>query len=181
MTTHPLSRALAAALLCAVAAAPSLPALAAGGHDASAAGQPGGKPARTVEIVLNDTFFEPDSIDVAPGETVRFRIRNAGKLLHEFGIGTEAMQAERQAEMQMLADHGVLKPTGMDMAAAKAMQGSMGHGMHAAGNVAQVGPGKTAELVWTFPAHMAEPVEFACGVPGHAGAGMVGDFRAPGH
>ncbi|SFI25508.1 plastocyanin/azurin family copper-binding protein [Albimonas pacifica] len=180
MTVLTSARGLAAALLLA-SAAPALAAGAHGGHGASPAGMAGGTPARTVEIVLDDTFYEPESVDVAPGETIRFRIRNAGALAHEFGIGTMAMHEAHQAEMQMLADHGVLKPTGMDMAAAKAMQASMGHGMHDMSNTVLVAPGKTAELVWTFPAHMGEPVEFACGVPGHAGAGMVGMFHAPGH
>ncbi|MEE3101339.1 MAG: plastocyanin/azurin family copper-binding protein [Pseudomonadota bacterium] len=180
MTALSNARALAAALLLASAA----PSLAAGGHDghgATPAGMAGGSPSRTVEVVLNDTFFAPETIDIAPGETVRFRIRNAGAMAHEFGVGTLEMHEAHQAEMQMLSDHGVLKPTGMDMAAAKKMQAAMGHGMHDMSNTVLVGPGKTAELVWTVPANMMEPVEFACGVPGHAGAGMVGTFHAPGH
>jgi uncharacterized cupredoxin-like copper-binding protein len=39
---------------------------------------------------------------------------------------------------------------------------------------AKVVVGKSAEVVWTFPAEGA--LEFACNVPGHYAAGMAGDF-----
>ncbi len=35
-------------------------------------------------------------------------------------------------------------------------------------------PGKTAEIVWTF--NETTSLEFACNVPGHYQAGMVGDL-----
>jgi len=35
-----------------------------------------------------------------------------------------------------------------------------------------VAPGKRAELTWTFS--QSTPIEFACNVPGHYQAGMVG-------
>src|SRR5687767_12712113 len=50
-----------------------------------------GKRARTVEIHMSDNMrFTPDRIEVREGETVRFVVRNAGKVLHEMVIGTPA-------------------------------------------------------------------------------------------
>ena len=49
----------------------------------------------------------------------------------------------------------------------------MGHGMkHDDPNSVLVEPGKTAELTWTFS--KATSLEFACNIPGHYQAGMVG-------
>jgi uncharacterized cupredoxin-like copper-binding protein len=49
----------------------------------------------------------------------------------------------------------------------------MGNGMkHDDPNSVLVEPGKTAELTWTFS--KATNLEFACNVPGHYQAGMVG-------
>lgn len=167
-------RAFAAALLIAPTTA-----LAAPGHG-GATGEPGKSSAasRTVEVVMGDNYYEPESIEVKPGETIRFKIRNAGEFVHEFNIGTAAMHAAHQEEMQMMMDHGVLKADSIDMKAAKAMQASMGHGMHDDPNSVLLEPGQTGEVVWTFPDHMEGTIEFACNVPGHYGSGMVGEFKA---
>lgn len=170
------SRALAAAAL---SLAVSVAAHAAGGHGHGAPnGQPGKASAvsRTVDIVMHDNYFAPESVDVKAGETIRFRIRNAGEYVHEFNIGTPDMHMDHQSEMQMMVDHGVLMPDRIDLAAAKAMQASMGHGMHDDPNSALLAPGKSAEIIWTFPKDHDVVLEFGCNVPGHYGSGMVGDF-----
>ena len=65
-----------------------------GGHSADA------EDARTVEVTMTDGLtFEPNEITVAPGETVRFVVTNAGESVHEFLIGDETAQAEFEAEM----------------------------------------------------------------------------------
>ena len=141
-------------------------------------GQPGKASAvtRTVEIVMRDIAFEPETVTVKAGETIRFVLKNEGQLLHEFNIGTAAMHAAHQKEMAEMMDHGMITPTGMD----HKMMG-MDHGSgrapmrHDDPNTALVEPGKTAELVWTFTRD-AE-LEFACNIPGHYEAGMVGKFR----
>jgi uncharacterized cupredoxin-like copper-binding protein len=38
--------------------------------------------------------------------------------------------------------------------------------------MAHVGPGKTAEIIWTF--NRSGEFEFACLIPGHYAAGMAG-------
>ena len=74
----------------------------------------------------------------------------------------------------MMMQHGVLMPDHVDMAAAKAMQASMGHGMHDDPNSVLLEPGKSGEIVWTFPKDADVAIEFACNVPGHYQSGMVG-------
>lgn len=59
------------------------------GHGKEDIGQPGVASAvtRTVDVEMGDIFFMPKNIDVKPGETIRFVLRNKGALLHEFNIG----------------------------------------------------------------------------------------------
>ncbi len=91
--------------------------------------------------------------------------------MHEFNIGTAASHAEHAPTMQMMVDHGVIEGGKINHETAKAMQASMGHGMHDEPNSALLVPGKTAELIWAFPDR--GDIEFACNVPGHYDAGMV--------
>ncbi len=146
------------------------------GHGA-AIGQPGKASAasRTVEVTMHDNYYEPESVTVQPGEILRFIVRNEGQLVHEFNIGTAAMHAAHQDEMQMMVEHGVLKPDHVDHAAAQHMQATMGHGMHNEPNSMLLEPGKTGEITWTFPE--GADLEFACNVPGHYEAGMQGEIE----
>src|SRR3546814_12161315 len=58
-------------------------------HGAVSIGKPDNASAvtRTVQVKLGDMFYEPKSIRVKPGETIRFVLTNHGELLHEFNIG----------------------------------------------------------------------------------------------
>ena len=137
------------------------------GQPASAA-----KATRSVEVVLGDMSFNPKTIDVKAGETVRFVLVNKGQLLHEFNLGDAAMHTRHQQEMLQMQENGMLTPTGMKEMDHSAMAG-MGHAMqHDDPNSVLVAPGKTAELTWTFT--KATNIEFACNIPGHYQAGMVG-------
>lgn len=149
-----------------------------GGHspDVGKAGA-ASQASRTVEVVMHDNYYEPETISVEAGETIRFKVRNAGQLVHEFNIGTPSMHEEHVEEMMMMMQQGVLMPDHIDEQAAKAMQASMGHGMHKDPNSALLEPGETSEVVWTFPEDAEVSLQFACNVPGHREAGMVGDFR----
>jgi uncharacterized cupredoxin-like copper-binding protein len=151
-----------------------------GGHgpaSASSFGEPGDAAAvsRTLEVEMLDNYYEPESITVEAGETIRFVIRNEGGFVHEFNIGTPEMHAAHQDEMMMMVQHGVLLPDRIDHAAAEAMQASMGHGKHDDPNSALLEPGASAEIVWRFP--RGGVIEFACNVPGHYDAGMAGEFE----
>ncbi|MFF7064301.1 plastocyanin/azurin family copper-binding protein [Pseudomonas sp. NPDC008258] len=138
---------------------------------------PAAKATRTVDVVLKDIAFEPRNLQVKAGETVRFVLVNEGKLPHEFNLGDKAMHAEHQKEM--VAMQGKLFTAGMNhegmnhegMDHGQMMDHGGGHG-HGGGNTVLVMPGQRAELTWTF--RKSAPIEFACNVPGHYQAGMVG-------
>lgn len=146
------------------------------GHD-SPIGQPGeaAQATRTIEVVMYDNYYEPEAISINRGETVRFVLSNEGEFVHEFNIGTAKMHVGHQPEMQMMVDHGVLEPDRINLEAAKAMQASMGHGMHEEPNSVLLEPGQSGEIVWRFQEN-AE-LEFACNVPGHYDSGMMGEFK----
>ena len=82
-------------------------------HESLASGQAFGKPAqaaqasRSIEVVLGDMYFKPRAIEVKAGETVRFVLKNEGKLLHEFNLGDAAMHAEHQKEMLEMQQSGM--------------------------------------------------------------------------
>ena len=108
------------------------------------------KARRSIEVRMADNMrFTPERIEVRQGETVKFRVRNSGKVMHKFVIGTQAENA-RHAELM------VKFPT---------ME-------HDEPYMAHVPPGKTGEIVWTF--NRAGQFEFACLIAGHYQAGMVG-------
>ena len=145
------------------------------GHPAAAASA-----TRTVNIEMTDLAFSPKTLEVKAGETVRFVLVNKGQLLHEFNLGDAAMHAEHQKEMLKMQQSGAMTTTGMHHAGMD--HGAMGQGsMPMAGmthddpNSVLVEPGKTAELTWTFGT--ATELEFACNMPGHYQAGMVGKMK----
>lgn len=127
---------------------------------------------RTVEILMKEIYYEPEAIEVKAGETIRFKITNKGKLVHEFNLGTASMHKAHQKEMEMMVEHGVLeadkinhKMMKMDMGGGKTME-------HDDPNSVLLEPGKSGEVVWKFT--KAIELEFACNVPGHYEAGMMG-------
>ena len=108
---------------------------------------------RTITLTMNDKMrFTPSRIQVKQGETVRLRIKNSGKLMHELVLGTPK---ELAAHAAMMAKH-----PGME---------------HDEPYMAHVAPGKTGEIVWTF--NRAGDFEFACLIAGHFQAGMKGTIR----
>jgi uncharacterized cupredoxin-like copper-binding protein len=50
-----------------------------------------------------------------------------------------------------------------------------GHGMHNEPNSKLLEPGRSGEIIWTFP-KLAD-LEFACNIPGHYDSGMVGKIK----
>ncbi|OSQ37482.1 copper-binding protein [Thalassospira mesophila] len=152
-----------------------------GGHDAENSLQIGapGKMSdvhRTIKITMEDNFYDKEKIVVRSGETVRFLIENKGEFVHEFNIGTAAMHADHQKEMLIMMEHGALEADKINMSM---MKMDMGNGMtmnHDDPNSVLLEPGKTAEIIWTFPKE-AE-LEFACNVPGHYESGMMGKISS---
>jgi uncharacterized cupredoxin-like copper-binding protein len=124
------------------------------GH-AAVLGKPGdpGKVTSTIEVEMNDAMrFRPDSIQVERGETIRFVVRNTGKVKHEMVLGT----------IKELKEHAEMMRKSPEME-------------HADPNQVSVEPGKTGELLWQFTNDGT--FDFACLVPGHFEAGMVGKIR----
>lgn len=106
--------------------------------------------ARTIDVSMGDNMrFQPGKLEVKEGETIRFRVKNTGKLLHEFVIGTKAENA-KHAEL-------MIKFPGME---------------HDEPYMAHVNAGESGEIVWTF--NRVGNFEFACLIAGHFQAGMVG-------
>ena len=60
--------------------------------DGPATTEPGAPVDETVEVTMDDFDFEPKTINVRTGSTVRFRFRNEGAFLHDAAIGDEAFQ-----------------------------------------------------------------------------------------
>lgn len=142
-----------------------------GGHVRGATvegGAPGkaGEVTRDVTIVATDSEFTPKAVAVKAGETIRFIVRNGGKLVHELTIGTKDTQAEHQSEMLGFAVSGAIEADRIDRAKL---------GAHDHGNNVILEPGQTGAIIWTFA--KAANLEFGCNIPGHYEAGMKGDFR----
>lgn len=178
--THGLKAALPLALLLALPATAPAQSHDHAGHGAHAhptaaagAGQPGTADAatRTVAVTLGEHFIDPATIRVTPGETVRFRVTNKGEFLHSFVIADAKTHEERQAMMGMMLDHGMISETAVDPARMKMDHGN-GHGMnHDHHDLLLVEPGKSADLIWTFP--QGGDIVIACDMPGHYEAGMA--------
>jgi uncharacterized cupredoxin-like copper-binding protein len=127
-------------------------------HDGAhfSAGEPGDakRPARLVPVTMKETddgkmLYFPSSIAVKKGEQVRFVITNAGKVPHEFVLASTDDNMKHAALMQKYPDMEHDDPNG------KTLQ-----------------PGQKTEMLWRF----SKPgtFEFACLIPGHREAGMLG-------
>ena len=109
-------------------------------------------PDRTIAVVADDRLrFRPESVTVRTGETVAFVVTNAGRLPHEFVIGTAATQDQHERDM--------------------AGGGPMAMSSDAAFSV-DVPPGQSRQLVYTF--RSPGTLFYGCHVPGHYAAGMRG-------
>ena len=122
------------------------------GGDAQGVGKPGDprRVSRAIHVLMSDDMkFTPAQISVKRGETIRFVVRNAGRIKHEMVIGSMAELKEHAALMRRFP--------GME---------------HDDPNMVTLAPGKTADLIWQFTS--AGRVDFACLQPGHFEAGMRG-------
>lgn len=111
------------------------------------------KASRTITIDMTDTMrFAPGEITIKQGDTIRFIVANKGKMMHEMVIGT----------MEELQEHGELmrKHPGME---------------HDDPYMSHVSPGRKEEMVWQFTE--AGEFYYACLIPGHVEAGMIGKIK----
>ena len=108
------------------------------------------KATRTVRVDMSDAMrFTPADITVKRGETVKLVATNKGQVLHEMVLGT-SQELKKHAEMMK-------KFPGME---------------HDEPYMTHVKPGKSGEIVWQFT-EVGE-FQFACLIPGHFEAGMLG-------
>ena len=108
---------------------------------------------RTIVIKMTDKMrFSPEKLDVRLGETIRFEVKNDGKVMHEMVIGTKPI-LDKHAEL-------MLKNPNME---------------HDEPYMAHVSPGKTGEIIWKF--NRKGNFDFACLMAGHYQAGMIGKIE----
>ena len=105
---------------------------------------------RTIKMDMSDEMrFQPALLKVKRGDTVRFVLRNRGKIMHEMVIGTMAELTEHAALMRRFPEMEHDEP-----------------------HMAHVQPGKTEEIVWNF--NRSGEFNYACLIAGHFEGGMVG-------
>jgi uncharacterized cupredoxin-like copper-binding protein len=128
------------------------------GHDhesETAYGRPGdpAKGGRVIQVVMKETdsgmAFAPNRLVFRQGEQVQFVLRNGGELEHELVIGT--VEANRE-HAEAMAAHPDME--------------------HEDPNAKRLGPKTSGVLRWQFT--QAGTFEYACLIPGHREAGMVG-------
>ncbi len=105
---------------------------------------------RTVHITIHHSAFDPDELDVAPGETVRFVVENTDPIDHEFLVGNEQVQAVHELGTEA---HHAPKPGEMSVPALT-----------------------TRVTTYTFPTGHGSTI-FGCHLPGHYAYGMRGAIR----
>ncbi|GAA4417760.1 hypothetical protein GCM10023090_01790 [Acidovorax lacteus] len=105
---------------------------------------------RTITVRMTDDMkFAPATITVTEGETLRIRAVNAGQVLHEIVLGT---QAELDAHAELMRKHPNME--------------------HDEPYMAHVEAGQRGDIVWQF--NRPGTFAFACLIPGHYEAGMRG-------
>ncbi len=127
---------------------------------------------RIINIKMYDNYYEPSSIKVKKGETIKFIVQNLGEMVHEYNIATKEMHIKHQPEMQRLVEHGILLVDKIDMGKMKKMSKKDHSLSHSHSNSVIVEPKKTGVIIWKFSKKIN--LEMACNVPGHYHAGMVG-------
>ena len=119
------------------------------------AGEPGNpkKPFRTVEVTMHEgdgtMGYTPAALNVRLGEQIKFVITNSGLLPHEFVLADAKDNLKHAALMQKFPDMEHDDPNG------KTVQ-----------------PSAKSEILWRFSKRGT--FEFACLIPGHREAGMLG-------
>jgi uncharacterized cupredoxin-like copper-binding protein len=119
------------------------------------AGEPGDpkKPARIIKVVMREDgkklAFEPTRITVRKDEQIRFVLENAGIDDHEFVLATVKENRKHAELMKKFPDMEHDDP-----------------------NAKRLAPAARGEILWKFT--KAGTFEFACLIPGHREAGMLG-------
>ena len=119
---------------------------------------------REVNIIAREYRFDPDPIDLAPGETVLLHLINAGLEVHEVVIGDDAVQDAWEA-----ADAATVgAPPGPTPVV------SVAPGF--AGLRVVLRSGERADVRWTVPV-APNPLIVGCHIPDHWAKGMRATVR----
>jgi len=122
------------------------------GFSAGTAGDPA-KPARTVEITMKEEYgameYVPNRIAVKRNEQIRFVLKNSGVETHEFILASKADNLKHAGLMKKYPEMEHDDP-----------------------NAKSLAPKANSEILWRFTRR--GEFEFACLIPGHREAGMLG-------
>ena len=126
---------------------------------------------RVVKVFMYDNYYEPSSLKIKAGETIKFELVNAGELVHEFNIANKMMHMKHQPQMEKMVENEILFADSIDKNKMKKMakiDKSMGHS-HS--NSVLLEPKQKGDIIWKFD--NAINIEIACNVPGHYQVGMI--------
>ena len=130
---------------------------------------------RVIEVKMYDNFYEPNEIKIKKGETIKFKVYNFGKLVHEFNIATKKMHLKHQPEMKKLVEHEILLADKIDKKKMKEMA-KKDHSMsHSHANSVLLEPNEEGEIIWKF--NTEAKLEAACNIPGHYETGMIAKIK----
>lgn len=123
---------------------------------------------RDVTVIMRDYAFDPTPLHLVPGETVRFRVFNAGLERHEFVLGGEDVQRAWAS-----ADAAATPPGPLATPPPASVPPDTG------GVRLLVASGADTTVVYTVPE--AGELQLVCHLPGHVEQGMVGrvEWRTP--
>ena len=126
---------------------------------------------RTIKVVMYDNYYEPNSFQIRPGETIKFEVENAGMLVHEFNIANKMMHMKHQPEMIKMVENEILLADSIDKEKMKKMAKMDKAMAHSHSNSVLLEPKQKGEIIWKFD--NAVNIEVACNVPGHYQVGMI--------
>ena len=124
-------------------------------HGHFSAGEPGDpkKPARIVKVKMLEEgkkmLFEPAVIEVKRGQQIRFVLMNDGTEDHEFILATQKENRKHAEQMKKFPEMEHDDP-----------------------NAKRLSPFNSTEILWKFTKR--GEFEYACLIPGHLEAGMLG-------
>jgi uncharacterized cupredoxin-like copper-binding protein len=116
---------------------------------------------RQVSVIMRDYVFNPSTLYLVAGETVEFRIFNAGMVEHEFVLGDAGVQAAWRAADQANSPAPFTSPPPASVSP------QMG------GLRVLLSSGATADVLYEVP--VGDELQLFCHLPGHAERGMVGE------
>ena len=124
-----------------------------------------------IKVIMYDNYYEPSSFQIKAGETIKFEVENAGKLVHEFNIANKMMHMKHQPEMIRMVENEILLADSIDKEKMKKMAKMDKAMAHSHSNSVLLEPKQKGEIIWKFD--NAVNIEVACNVPGHYQVGMI--------